>query len=252
MRAQAVRGAIVGAAAIFATVCASADITLYKDDNYRGDSRHFESGSASNLQHERFNDAASSVTIGGGSSWELCEDANFAGRCLTLGPGRYPSLHSQGFNDRISSLRQVSDRDSGGSQGSGATTVLCESHDGGRQDCEMNTSGEVVMSRQLSRSSCVEGQSWGLQRHSVWVDKGCRAEFTNRSARPADEARGSGPPSSAVRACNAVQDRYGTVETFTPLKPGWWELIMRYDDGKYVCNVSDGGRIDQFERLRNQ
>lgn len=57
-----------------------------------------------------------------------------------------------------------------------ADTVRCESK-GGLKECEMNTRGEVRMVRQLSRADCIEGRTWGVNRHSVWVKDGCRAEF---------------------------------------------------------------------------
>jgi hypothetical protein len=45
----------------------------------------------------------------------------------------------------------------------------------------MDTRGEVRLVRQQSRAPCVEGQSWGLSKHSVWVSGGCRATFQNMS-----------------------------------------------------------------------
>ena len=57
-----------------------------------------------------------------------------------------------------------------------AETVRCESK-GGLKECEMDTRGEVRMARQLSRASCIEGRTWGVNRHTVWVKDGCRAEF---------------------------------------------------------------------------
>jgi uncharacterized protein YcfJ len=39
--------------------------------------------------------------------WEVCEDAQFGGRCTILRPGQYPSLTAMGLNDRISSVRAV-------------------------------------------------------------------------------------------------------------------------------------------------
>ena len=32
--------------------------------------------------------------------------------------------------------------------------------------------------KQLSRTACVEGRTWGSNRNGVWVSQGCRAEFT--------------------------------------------------------------------------
>jgi hypothetical protein len=56
-------------------------------------------------------------------------------------------------------------------------TVRCESADGRYHECRVDR-GRVDMVRQLSKSECVEGESWGWRNGMVWVDKGCRAEFS--------------------------------------------------------------------------
>ncbi|MGH8076597.1 MAG: DUF3011 domain-containing protein [Lysobacter sp.] len=55
--------------------------------------------------------------------------------------------------------------------------VRCESIDGRERHCALDTRGGVRMVRQISRSACVEGQSWGVERGGIWVAQGCRAEF---------------------------------------------------------------------------
>jgi hypothetical protein len=55
--------------------------------------------------------------------------------------------------------------------------VTCESKDNRQVECAMNTRGDVRVVRQLSKTACVEGRTWGLSRHSVWVKDGCRAVF---------------------------------------------------------------------------
>lgn len=65
------------------------------------------------------------------------------------------------------------------------------------------------------------------------------------------EKAGKGePPSALVRACNAVDDDYGEVLEATPLKPGAWEIILKYSKGNYVCNVEAGGKVTYFEKLK--
>jgi hypothetical protein len=51
-----------------------------------------------------FNDRATSMIIREGR-WEFCEDADFRGECIVLGPGRYEFLDR--MNNRISSMRRV-------------------------------------------------------------------------------------------------------------------------------------------------
>jgi hypothetical protein len=58
-----------------------------------------------------------------------------------------------------------------------ADKVTCESKKDALKECEMDTRGGVRMVKQLSRADCVEGHDWGVNRYSVWVKNGCRAEF---------------------------------------------------------------------------
>jgi hypothetical protein len=39
---------------------------------------------------------------------------------------------------------------------------------------------QVTLQRQISNSPCVQGQSWGVDRQGLWVDRGCRAIFSIR------------------------------------------------------------------------
>jgi hypothetical protein len=59
-----------------------------------------------------------------------------------------------------------------------ARGVTCESIGDDRRRCAIDTSQGVRLSRQLSRTRCVQGENWDFDRDSVWVDGGCRAEFT--------------------------------------------------------------------------
>lgn len=84
---------------------AIAQVTLYEHDGFRG--RSFTTArQVANFERAGFNDRASSVQVVGGR-WEVCEDAQFRGRCIVLRPGRYPSLSAMGLNDRLSSVREI-------------------------------------------------------------------------------------------------------------------------------------------------
>ena len=70
-----------------------------------------------------------------------------------------------------------------GNQGNGygygyGSTVRCESNDGRTRRCTLDGRGRAQLVRQLSRSACIEGRTWGSDYGSVWVSQGCRAEFT--------------------------------------------------------------------------
>jgi len=65
------------------------------------------------------------------------------------------------------------------------TLVTCESVNGNRQVCRVDTSGGVTIHRQLSSTPCVQGRNWNLARGLIWVENGCRAQFlvNNNSGR---------------------------------------------------------------------
>lgn len=57
------------------------------------------------------------------------------------------------------------------------TLVTCESRDGDREICRVDTRGGVSIRQQLSATNCVAGRNWGYSRSAIWVDDGCRAQF---------------------------------------------------------------------------
>lgn len=60
-------------------------------------------------------------------------------------------------------------------------SVKCESNDGHRNYCGNYDYNQVTLDRQISGSPCVQGESWGVDRQGLWVDRGCRAYFAVRS-----------------------------------------------------------------------
>ena len=113
-------------ALLAAATTASAQMTLFEHDNFNG--RRFDvQSSVDNLGNSGFNDIASSLVIRQGT-WQVCDDAYFRGRCVTLQPGEYRSLQSMGLNDRVSSARELGGwgqpPEQGGHWGGGARAVL--------------------------------------------------------------------------------------------------------------------------------
>lgn len=91
-----------------AAICsqAAAQVVFYENEGFSG--RTFTTQrQVNNFAMQGFNDRASSVIVMQ-DRWEVCENERFGGRCIILRPGRYNSLSSMGLNDRISSVRMVS------------------------------------------------------------------------------------------------------------------------------------------------
>lgn len=66
----------------------------------------------------------------------------------------------------------------GGGYGTTTASFRCESNDGRVNRCPLPYGGgRVVIERQISRSACVEGRTWGQERDGIWVSQGCRADF---------------------------------------------------------------------------
>jgi len=97
--------ALAAGVALLCAAQASAQVTFFEDQGFAG--RSFTADrQLGNFDRAGFNDRASSVIVRGGW-WELCEDARFAGNCVTLRPGSYGNLRSMGLDKRVSSVRPV-------------------------------------------------------------------------------------------------------------------------------------------------
>src|SRR3954467_8144672 len=100
----ALSSALAACGLAFATG-AAAQVTFYENESFSG--RTFTTQKqAPDLARLGFNDRASSAIVAN-DRWEVCDDAQYGGRCVILRPGRYPSLKAMGLNDRISSIRTV-------------------------------------------------------------------------------------------------------------------------------------------------
>jgi uncharacterized protein YcfJ len=101
----------IGAMALTALLWASqatAQVVFYEHDDFNG--RSFSSQrSIASFASSGFNDRASSIVVLAGR-WEVCDAAQYRGRCVVLRTGRYPSLSAMSLNDRVSSARSLSAR----------------------------------------------------------------------------------------------------------------------------------------------
>jgi hypothetical protein len=79
--------------------------------------------------------------------------------------------------------------------------LTCSSQDGGRHYCESDIQGKATMLRQRSGSPCKEGYSWGNDRRGIWVDHGCRADFSLTGKRTASFGMGNGQPFTTTVTC---------------------------------------------------
>jgi len=128
-----------------------------------------------------------------------------------------------------------------------AQQVTCESKGKARTECEMNTQGEVRVVKQLSKSACQEGVTWGLSKHAVWVENGCRAVFENVSASaPAPVAASGGLPllnASCPTGIDVHVDQGGPVYI-----NGKEAVLNRSNDNYYEARDKATGTVVSLSR----
>ena len=82
--------------------------------------------------------------------------------------------------------------------------IDCESRDYQYNFC--STPDGVARARlveQRSRSSCIEGRSWGWDRRGIWVSQGCEGTFEYTGMRPAYAGPGVPPGGALVVGCES-------------------------------------------------
>ncbi len=90
-------------ATILPAAAAQPVITLYLHDKYEGASLQLILPT-SNLQGLGFANKTTSFIVSSGT-WKLCSAANFSGKCILAGPGKYPATFKSGFAHTIVSLQ---------------------------------------------------------------------------------------------------------------------------------------------------
>ena len=81
-------------------------VELFEHEHYGGRTLTLD-GDVAALGPRNFNDTATSLIVRSGR-WDFCVDADYRGRCVTLGPGSYPDLRDLGLHDEITSVRPSS------------------------------------------------------------------------------------------------------------------------------------------------
>lgn len=87
------------------TVHASAQITLYEHENFKGRPLVVDRPSHDLARFDFGNRASSAVVVG--EPWEVCDQSDFRGRCILLRAGNYPAMDVLEMNDRLNSARPV-------------------------------------------------------------------------------------------------------------------------------------------------
>ncbi len=185
-------------------------VILFEGENYTGTSLPV-TGPIPRLDGSyRFNDAASSVEVLSGT-WEICADANFAGRCERLTTST-PSLRGLRFDNAMSSLRPVDGYGTYPGQGSGgyaSITFYADTDMRGaavsldRDEPDFGRAGFNDRARSLD----VRGGVWEVCTDGRF---GGRCEIIDRPVRDLRDLRMSGSISSARLVPDDPYRRYGS------------------------------------------
>jgi hypothetical protein len=95
------------ASAAIAGGAQAAEMKVYKQPNFSGDSLTLDS-EVRDFAHRRFQDQISSIVVNSGR-WQVCSQPEFKGDCVTLDRGEYSRLDERLYH-RVESARVVEDR----------------------------------------------------------------------------------------------------------------------------------------------
>jgi hypothetical protein len=63
--------------------------------------------------------------------------------------------------------------------GGSGKKITCSSQDGRYRECRTSFIGMAELTNKLSGSDCLANRDWGQRGNVIWVNNGCRAEFTD-------------------------------------------------------------------------
>jgi hypothetical protein len=100
-------------------------------------------------------------------------------------------------------------------------TITCASSGYRYSYCRVETGNDVRLERQRSSTECRQGYSWDYDRHGVWVDRGCAADFRvggdgGHGSRDKALAAGAAVAGIAVIAALAAQGSKGQQSADVP------------------------------------
>lgn len=126
-------------------------------------------------------------------------------------------------------------------QAQGGRTIRCESTSGAFNRCNMPWR-DAALVKQESKGACIRGQSWGVDRQGLWVDRGCRGLFAEAGYDRPDYGRPN-------------HGRPGNGPGGWQPGPGWDQTIRLQCDSNHksyqMCMVDVGrrGRVQLVKRM---
>jgi len=206
-------------------------ITVFRDRDFQGSAATY-TYNVPNLARTGFNNMISSVRVGPGERWEICDLPNYGGQCVVVF-GQESDLRQNGWNDRISSLRRVGGGGGGGGIPPGpspsGSLVLFNSPNYRGQSATYNQATPNLRSaNNRAQSATVSGGEWQL----------CEGvNFTGRCVRLSR--------SSPNLADQGMRNRVSSVRPMgyiPPTPPAGNVEIVLYDQKNYLGNPTSYDR----------
>ncbi|GAB3026186.1 hypothetical protein GCM10027285_05240 [Oleiagrimonas citrea] len=130
-------------------------------------------------------------------------------------------------------------------------TVYCASNSNKYQECAMPWR-DARLVRQESKSACVRGRSWGVNRHGIWVKNGCRGRFAaagrahryghsdwRHATHHGEHRRGYGRDREIRLQCDSNKKRYQMCRVDVGRR-GYVRLVHQMSDARCTKGYSWG------------
>ena len=106
---------------------------------------------------------------------------------------------------------------------------------------------DQAYAKKLERSGCTQvSELQGCDINKTKAENAKAGFGTAEASGGSDRA-----PAAAIQACNkfANEGYDGTIVSQSAMKPGWWEIVMRFEQYRYACNVSSSGKVESFNKI---
>lgn len=89
--------------------------------------------------------------------------------------------------------------------------VICSSIKNRYAECRVPFNGRAVVAQQISKTRCQEGRNWGQRQGMLWVNKGCRARFSETNGGGWDNGNNGGVNNRVT--CESTSNKYRECPT---------------------------------------
>ena len=203
-------------------------ITVFRDRNFQGPAATY-TYDVPNLARTGFNNMITSLRVGPGERWEICDLPNYGGQCVAVF-GQERDLRQNGWNDRISSVRRISGGGGGvppGPTPSGSLVLFNSPNYRGQSATYNQATSNLRSANNRAQSATVSGGEWEL----------CQGvNFTGRCIRLSR--------SSPNLANFGMRNRVSSVRPigYIPPPPTGNVGIVLYDQKNYLGNPTSYDR----------